>query len=349
LLLDAKLENSTMMHRVRIALFCICTAIAQVAITERLPRIVVSIPGPGSLSYLPIELIPRIGADRAENVALRIIHSGGGAVALHHLVTRNADFTVAGMPAAMALRANGHEVVVIAAVNDAPLFVLMVRATLHDEIRQISDLKGRIVGVNTSTQASKTTSQQLLETLLKANGVPANRVRIVPSGQSWLEQSALIRSATVDAVMGDEPFASRLLAQGQVFFLAHLAAPETLHGLAGVHFLHAALETRSDMIAQDPNRVAKMVRMVQRSLAWIAAHSAQEIVATLGVREPEERDALIQVLVRYPHAFSRNGCLSTAQLKETDRFFHASQADYPEALALSSESMVDDRWAGRCP
>ena len=68
-------------------------------------------PGPLNLSYLPIDLIPRIGADKAEGVRLNLLHTGGGVVALNNLVTRNADFSVAGMPAAMSLRANGGDVV----------------------------------------------------------------------------------------------------------------------------------------------------------------------------------------------------------------------------------------------
>lgn len=312
-------------------------------------RIVVSAPGPRNISYLPVDLIPRIGADRDEGVELQILHTGGGAVALNNLVTRNADFAVAGVPAAMSLRANGGDVVVIAPVDDAPLFVLMVRAALGGEVKRIADLKGKVIGVNTSTKASKTTSQQLAELLLRSGGVPLDAVRIVPAGQSWVEQSSLMLSGAADAVMGDEPFASRLLADGRVFFLAHLAEPATVAGIRGTGFLHAALETRGDVVAKEPAKAEKMVRMVRKSLAWIASHTAPEVVAALGVEEAQERESLLHSLARYPRAFSRDGRFSSAQLEETDAFFHAGNADDPRALALGVESMVDDRWAGRRP
>src|SRR5512135_2055149 len=51
-------------------------------------KVVVSVPGPRNLSYLPIDLIPAIGADKEEGVVLEILHTGGGAVALNNLVTR---------------------------------------------------------------------------------------------------------------------------------------------------------------------------------------------------------------------------------------------------------------------
>lgn len=312
-----------------------------------LQRIVVSAPGPHNISYLPIDLIPAIGADKEEGVTLKILHTGGGAVALNNMLTRNADFAVAGVPAAMSLRANGGDVVVVAAVDDAPLFVLMVRAGLKGKVKRIADLKGKVIGVNTSTKSAKTTSQQLAELLLKSGGVATESVRIVPAGQSWVEQSSLMITGQADAVVGDEPFASRLRKSNNVFFLAHLAQPETVQGIKGANFLHAALETRSDMIEKDPATVAKMVRMVKKSLAWIANHTPEQLVDALGGVEGEERASLIYSLKQYPKAFSRDGSFSTAQLQETSLFFHSSLAPGDEGLKLSVESMINDRWVGR--
>ena len=312
-------------------------------------RIVLSAPGPRNISYLPVDLIPAIGADKEEGVSLQILHSGGGGVALNNMVTRNADFAVAGVPAAMSLKANGGDVVVIAPVDDAPLFVLMVRSGLKGKVQRIADLRGKVIGVNTSTKSSKTTSQQLAELLLKSAGVALNSVRIVPAGQSWIEQSSLMISGQADAVVGDEPFASRLLADKRVFFLAHLAQPETVKGIKGANFLHAALETRSDVIANEPAKVEKMVRMIKKSLAWIAHHTPEEVADVLGVMEPEERNALVLSLNKYPKTFSRDGKFSAAQLKDTDVFYHSGLDKGDAGQSLSVEQMINDRWVGRGP
>lgn len=320
---------------------------ASSAWSQEAEKIVVSAPGPRNISYLPVDLIAKIGADKAEGASLQILHVGGGGVALNNLMTRNADFAVAGLPAAMSLRANGGDVVALAAVDDAPLFVLMVRAGLRGKVKRIADLKGRVLGVNTSTKASKTTSQQLMELLLQTEGVDLDAVRIVPAGQSWIEQSSLMVSETADAVMGDEPFASRLLADKKVFFLTNLADPAATKKIPGANFLHATLETRSDVIRNDPQRVRKMVAMLTRSLQWIATHSADEIVDMLGVTDADERHALLLSLKKYPHAFSKDGKLSTAQLRETEIFFHNTNQGNAAAQALRLESMVDDQWAGR--
>src|SRR5512140_987169 len=236
------------------ALFALAlTLFASPAGAQSPEKIVVSAPGPRNISYLPLDLIPAIGADRDEGVDLQILHTGGGSVALNNLVTRNADFAVAGFPAVMSLDSSGGDVVGITPVDDAPLFVLMVRSGLKGKVKRIADLRGKVIGVNTSTKSSKTTSQQLAELLLKSDGVDLDMVRIVPAGQSWVEQSSLMISGTADAVMGDEPFASRLAADSKVFFLANLADPATSGKIPGANFLHATLATRSDMIHDQPD------------------------------------------------------------------------------------------------
>jgi ABC-type nitrate/sulfonate/bicarbonate transport system substrate-binding protein len=291
-----------------VLLFSLLALAATLVKAETTSRFVVSVPGPRNISYLPIDLIPRIGADKSEGVSLQLLHTGGGAVALNNLVTHNADFSVAGMPA---------------------------------------DLRGRIIGVNTSTRSSKTTSQQLVELLLKSDGVSLDSVRIVPAGQSWVEQASLLVTGTADAVMGDEPFASRLLAEDKVFFLANLADPGIQKSIPGSNFLHAALETRGELIRNEPEKVAKMVRMLRTTLQWMSKQKPETIVGKLDIQDAEERKALLEALRKYRHAYSRDGRLSTRQLKETERFFRITNEGNAAAQALIIEHMVDSRWSGR--
>jgi NitT/TauT family transport system substrate-binding protein len=312
-------------------------------------KLVISYPGPRNISYLPLDLAPRIGADKAEGAALVSLTTGGGAVALGNLLNRNADFAIAGLPAAMSQRVSGGKVVAVAPVDDAPLFILMARSDLKGKIKRIADLKGRVIGVNTSSLTSKTTSQQLVELVLLSDGVKPDQVRIVPAGQSWREQSTLLEGKLADAIMGDEPFASRLKAEGKVFFLANLADPATSRRIAGANFLHAALETRDDMIAQHPEEVARMVRILKRTLDWMAKHTPAQIVDALGVSDAEERQSLLHSLKTYPNLYSKDGRFSTRQLAETETFFRASSGDTGPAAALRLESMVVDTWAGRKP
>ena len=181
-----------------------------------------------------------------------------------------------------------------------------------------------------------------------SGGEGATVEHLAASGTSPLLYAA-DATGTADAVMGDEPFASRLLAEHRVFFLANLAEPDTVKTIRGAGFLHAALETRGEVIRSDPEKAGKMVRMLKASLAWIAGHTPEQVIEALAIADPEERQALLFSLRKYPRAFSPDGRFSTGQLRETDIFFHTSNQDNPKAQALGIESMVDDRWADRKP
>ena len=66
-----------------------------------LPPVVLATPGPGSsVSTIP-ELAVRIGADRAEGLALRLKFTGGGGIAIREILSGNAQFGVFGLSAAM--------------------------------------------------------------------------------------------------------------------------------------------------------------------------------------------------------------------------------------------------------
>lgn len=66
---------------------------AQINAAELL-KISVAIPGPGAASYYPIELIPKIGADKAENAEVKVLFSPGGPAALEQMLNNNTDFAV---------------------------------------------------------------------------------------------------------------------------------------------------------------------------------------------------------------------------------------------------------------
>lgn len=310
-------------------------------------KVVVSLPGPRGISYLPIELAGKIGADRAEGLNIDLRYFNGGGLAMQDLMKRNSDFAVLGLPAAMSHRANGGDVVAIAAVNDLPLFILMVRADLKEQVKRVADLRGRVIGVYSSSLSTKTASQQLMELTLKSAGVALDEVRFVSAGQSWEALSSMFQSSAVDAVMGGEPFASRLRAGNKVFFLLDLSKPADARRIPGAGFLRGVLLTRDATVRDDPLKVEKMVRALRRTLQWMASRSPEEIVEKLDIPDSGEKASLLAALKNYPRLYSPDGRFSAAQLHETQYFFRQSAGDSPAAKALEVESLVVDRWAGR--
>lgn len=320
--------------------------------------VVLATPGPGSaVSAIP-ELALRTGADRAEGLALRLKFTGGGGIAIREILNGNAQCGVFGITAAMHENLHGAQLVALAAVEQRAPLSLMVRSDLSSQVRQVADLRGRVVGVHSNSATTMTNGQQVLTLLLRQHGLAAAEVRVVAAGQSWDTQSAALRSRLVDAVVSEEPFGQRMAQEGLAFALVRLGLADQAVGLPGEGFLRGALIAPRALVQEQPELAKRLVRMVQRTLAWRRAHSTEQIVAMLGL-QGAERSAFAAMLQRYPQQFSDDGRFSEAQLRQTEQFFRESESLAPAAsqpgrapaaqLGQLPAALVVDTWAGRKP
>lgn len=310
-------------------------------------RATISVPGPGNLLYLPIPLASKIGADLAEGLELDIRYTGGGPQAIRAMLERNSDFAAAGLSALALQKLNGKPVVCIVPLTRVPAYTLLVRANLRGKVRQVTELKGCVVGVKGHVPGGRSTSQLFAEYLLAQAGLRPDQVNYVSVGQSYDSQHAALASGAVDAIVGDEPFATRLVRQKVAFPLADYHDPEITRKQMGGLFLNGMISTREDMIAGRSEVVEKLAKSIKRALAWIDTHSAEEMVDALGLQS-EERTAMRDVLRVRKNIYSPDGRISDAQLSTVDRFLRATE---PEVVArgLSVRSLVDARWAGTAP
>lgn len=313
-----------------------------------LARAVISVPGPGNLLFLPITLARHIGADQAEGLELDIRYSGGGPQSFRAMLDHNCDFAAGGLPALALQRLNGKPVVCIVPLTRVPAYTLLVRSALRQRVRKVADLHGLVVGVKGHVPGGRSTSQLFTEYILAQAGLGPEQVNYVAAGQSYESQHAALVSATVDALMADEPFATRLVRQKAAYVLADFHDLSTTRRQMGGLFLNGMVATREDMVARRPEVVERMVRAVQRTLVWIATHKAQEVVDALALTDAQERTALRDVLSQHKDIYTPDGRVSAEQLAAVERFVRATEKT-PEAQALHLASLVDARWAGTAP
>ncbi len=311
-------------------------------------RAVVSVPGPGNLLFLPITLASKIGADAAEGLELDIRYSGGGPQSFRAMLERNADFAAGGLSALALQRLSGKPVVCIAPTTRVPAYTLLVRNALKGKVRKVADLKGMVVGVKGHVPGGRSTSQLFAEYVLQQAGLPPDRVNYVAAGQSYDSQYAALASGTVDAVVADEPFATRLVKRKVAYVLGDYHDPEATRKLLGGLFLNGMLATREDLIASRPELVERVVKTMRRTLVWIHNRPARDMVDALGLSDAEERDVLLDVLQVRKNIYSPDGQISASQLATVERFLRATE-NTPAAQAFSLRSMVDARWAGEQP
>lgn len=324
----------------------LAVALLPILVKAEAMQLSISVPGPNAASYYPIELISKIGADKAEGAEVKVVFAPGGPAAVDNMLHNNVDFAVVGLPAAMSVRLTDKRVVALAAINDLPLYALLVRQGLKNEVKTIANLKGRTIGLHSNSTANKSTSQQVLELMFRRGGVPPGSYRILGIGRRWESESLMLKSGAVDAVIGDEPHATYMVTNKIAFPLVHLGDAQMARQYAGAGFLRGALIGRTDKLEQDTAKAEKMVRIIKRTLNWISTHTPEEFLNALGIADPDERQKLIAVLRKYPRQYSKDGAFSNRQLRETEIFFIDSQAGNPAAENFRIDTMIDARWAG---
>jgi NitT/TauT family transport system substrate-binding protein len=320
------------------------------ALAAPLLKISLASPGPASLSYLPIDLIKKIGADQAEGVDLDIRYQGGGPLAAKEMLDGNSDFAALGMSALATFYANGKEVRSIVSISRTPTYVLSVRADLRKSVKKVADLRGRVIGVHSGGGNNKSTSRQLVEYMLIRAGIAPDSVNYLPAGQSYEAQHATLASGTIDALMGEEPFSTRLKEAGLVYILADLHDASAAVQALGGPFLYVQIATRGEVMARQPEKVKRMVAVTRRTLLWIASHTPDEIARVLGDNnrgdDPDSLRAASQLIARIKPAFSPDGVFRRKEVATVERFFHTVFSNDPKAAALRMTDLIDARYAG---
>ena len=334
---QASQKNQAM--RSRIIDFCTALVLwmALSAVAAHAETIVLAVPGPGSLSYLPVYLAKAIGADQTEGLELKLRYVSGGPLAMRDMMDNNSDFLAIGLPAIGAARADDTPVVAIGQLSQTAMYVFMLRSGLKGKVHTISQLKGRRIGTASGTSTQRTMGQMMAEYLIRRAGLKSDDVQFISSGQNREMQSAALKSATVDAIIGDEPFASELVAQGVAIRLADLYAPKQSNDLLGGPIVHAALATREDVYTQHPETVKKVRRMFDLALKWMNTHTAREVADKLASQpgfDAADNRQLADILQRDQGMFPERIDWDPQAVATTERFFHsmannAREADLP--------------------
>jgi NitT/TauT family transport system substrate-binding protein len=224
---------------------------------------------------------------------------------------------------------------------------VVVRAPLRGTVHTLADLKGRSVGVSVGSPKSKTYLQSMAELVMADGGVQPDQVRWVGTGQNIEGQVGALAGEVVDAVFCEEPFSSALVRRGVGFVLADLRDAALASRVPGAGHLRAVIAARGALVAQDPQRVALMVQMLQRALAWMRRQKPEAIVDRLDIADAPDRYDRIAALKNSPRMFASDTRFSRAQIEATRAFLRAGGDTTAESFDLAR--VVVDTWAGSRP
>jgi NitT/TauT family transport system substrate-binding protein len=327
------------------ALLLPVVARAQLGSGETVIRI--NIPGPHSLPFLPIDLIPALNFDREVGSRLAVRYQPSGIRAIEDVLAGNADLAALGFSTLPVLHAKGKDVVAISPLSGrTPPIAIIVRSDLVSSIRRVADLRGRTIATSTGSVSSKTFLQMAAQTLLSANGVGPDQVRWLPTAQNWDSISGALISKAADAVVSEEPFSSRAVRSRLGGVLVDLSDPRVAAQVPGLNHIRTAICTTRTLVQAQPQKLELFVRMLRRTLVWIQSTPSEQVAQRAPVDTAEEQQEIAALLKKMPGIFSPDGRFSIPQISETDVFLRAAM---PNLKLTPADSLIDARWAGRHP
>ena len=275
-------------------------------------RVVLGVGGRTAIIYLPLTVTERLGFFKEEGLDVVIQDFGAGARALQALIGGSVEVVTGGYDHTIQMQALGRDIVAFVLLNRYPGLVLAVRKDLESEIRSISDLKGRRVGVT----APGSSTHIFVNYLLIKSGLRPTDASIV-STSVGAQAVAAVQNRLVDAISNVEPAISLLDERGLIRVLADTRTAQGTRAVLGGEYPFASLYTTRAWLERNPDKAQRLTNAMVRGLRWMQGKSAVEIAQIL----PEEfflgdRDLYIRMLQRNLEMFSPTGRFSeTAPLR----------------------------------
>jgi NitT/TauT family transport system substrate-binding protein len=131
------------------------------------------------------------------------------------------------------------------------------------------------------------------------------------------------------------------------FVLADMRNARLASSVPGAGHLRAVVATRGALATQDPQRVALMVQILQRALAWMHQQKPEAIIGRLDIADEQDRNDRIAALKNSPRMFPPDTRFSRAQVEATRAFLRAGGDTAAESF--DPARVVVDTWAGNRP
>jgi NitT/TauT family transport system substrate-binding protein len=240
-------------------------------------KVTIAVGGGACLCYLPTVLARQLGEYEKAGLAVELVDLKGGSDALKAVLGGSADVVSGYFDHCVNLAAKKQELVSFVVYDRYPGEVLVVSPAHTAEIKSIKDLAGKKVGVS----APGSSTDFFLKYLLKKSGVDPSSVAVIGVGLGGTAVAAMEQGQIDAAVMLDP---SVTVLQGSHPDLRILSdtrtAKDTLEVFGG-EYPGGALYSTAAWVAGHDKEVQALTEAMLGTIAWIHAHSAEEIMAKM--------------------------------------------------------------------
>ena len=226
------------------------------------------------IAFLPVRVAQTLGYFAEERLTVDVSEAVGGTKAIQALLGGSVDVAAASVSDAIQLAGEGHQVREFLLFFTRPTVVLAVAPSMSGTIHSIRDLKGRAIGV-TSPGSS---SHQILNHLLRTNGISPDDVSTVSVGMGASSVAALERGSVAAAILLASAIPVYQQRQPRAVFLADLRTTEGANEVFGSElFPGLGLVAEDRWLRADPETARRLTRAVVRGMQWVREQPAERV------------------------------------------------------------------------
>jgi NitT/TauT family transport system substrate-binding protein len=236
----------------------------------------IAIGGQTQMIYLATTLAETLGFYRDEGLQVELQDFEGGAKALLAAFGGSADVVSGFYDHTIQMAAEGRPLVAFVTMLRYPGMVLVTSPQAAARVTSVSALAGGVVGVTTPGSSS----HMFTSFLLGRNGVAEDKVSITSIGGGGTALAAVERGRVDAGWMADPTFSAVQRRNPGVRVLADLRDERGTQETFGTATYPAAvLYAQASWLDANRDTAARLARAIVRTLAWIQAHSEEEIAA----------------------------------------------------------------------
>lgn len=234
--------------------------------------ITIAVGGKSLYYYLPLTIAERLGYFKDEGLNVKIVDFQGGSRSLQAVVGGSADVVSGAFEHTISMQAKKQPMTAFVLQGRAPQLTMVVSNKRMPDYKQLSDLKGKKIGVT----APGSSSQMVANYILAKGGLTPKDVAFIGVGSSSGAVAAL-RSGQIDALINLDPVITILTKSGDAKIVADTRKVKESESFFGGTLPAGCLYAPASFVEKNPKTVQALTNAIVRADQWISKASAEDV------------------------------------------------------------------------
>ncbi len=231
------------------------------------PKLVIAVDNRTDFSCLPLTIADRLGYFASEGVDVEVRDFAEASQAMQALLSGAAHALSAPYSSAIAWQMRGQSLQSFVLQGRTPQIVVGVSTKTFAHYRQLSDLRGRRVGV----QAIGSPAHRVAHAVFSRGGLRSDEVQFVAMPNAWAAVSAF-RNGALDAISYTDPTVTQLEQAGELKVVADTRSVRGNADVFGGPMPSACLCATSGFLTQFPRASQAMTDAMVHALKWLQSY-----------------------------------------------------------------------------